>query len=394
MTDPDRMYNLEDVHRAARRRLPRMVSDFIDGGAEDEVTLARNTAAMRRIALDPSYLIDVVERDLSTTILGVPTRSPVMLSPTGLNQLADPEGELAVARAAGAEGSIAIVGVFSSYTLEEIRAVTQGPLWFQIYLWKDRAVTRELVERARAAGYQALCLTIDTPVLGNRERDLRNGMKIPVRVSVRAALDVARRPRWLYHLARNSAPTFASMRGIPGAEGDTGTTLIQYVNRELFDPSQDWSDLEWLRQIWDGKLVVKGIMSKGDACRAVDAGADGVFVSNHGGRQLDGAPGSIEVLPEIVEAVGDRAEVVLDSGIRRGSDVLKALALGARACSVGRPYWWGLASGGEAGVRRVLDILNSELSRSMALVGRTRLDDLDQSVLRIPGAAAETAGAA
>jgi isopentenyl diphosphate isomerase/L-lactate dehydrogenase-like FMN-dependent dehydrogenase len=201
---------------------------------------------------------------------------------------------------------------------------------------------------------------------------------------VRNAIDAARRPRWLYHLARNSAPTFASMKGVAGAGGDKGTSLIAYVNRELSDPSQNWADLEWLREIWDGPLAVKGILRADDAVRAVDIGCDGVIVSNHGGRQLDGAPATVEALPRIVDAVGGRAEVILDSGIRRGSDVVKALALGARGCVIGRPYWWGLATCGESGVRHVVEILHTETSRVMALVGAPSLADIDASVVRAP----------
>ncbi|HEX4668450.1 MAG TPA: alpha-hydroxy acid oxidase [Solirubrobacterales bacterium] len=379
--DTTDLITIDDVRRRARRKLPKMVLDFVEGGAEEELTLARNRAGFGDIVLQPRYLVDVSERDLATTILGSEAASPVLISSTGLNRLAHPEGELAVARAAAGEGSIFIVGVFSSYTIEEIRAASAGPLWFQIYLWKDRGVTRDLVERARQAGYEALCLTVDVPVLGLRERDLRNGMTIPVKVSVRGALDVARRPRWLYRLARDSAPTFASMRGIEGAGGDSGMPLISYVNRELFDPSQSWADLEWLRELWDGKLVVKGILHPDDARRATELGADGIMVSNHGGRQLDGVAGTVAALPRVVDAVGDRAEVILDGGIRRGSDIVKALALGARGCGVGRPYWWGLAAGGEPGVRRVLEILNTETDRVMALVGKPRLADLDSSVL-------------
>ena len=360
-----------------------MVADFVDGGAEEEVTLARNRAAFAEIRLEPRYLVDISKRDLTTTILKTPVRSPVILAPTGLSQLAHPDGELAVARAAAAAGSVFIVGTFSSYSIEDVRAVTDGPLWFQVYLWKDRGVTRDLVERARAAGYSGLVLTVDVPVVGQRERDLRNGMTIPVSVSVKNALDAARRPRWLYHLARNSAPTFASMKGIAGAGGDKGMSLISYVTG-LADPSQNWADLEWLREIWDGPLAVKGLLRADDATRAVDIGSDGVIVSNHGGRQLDGAPASVEALPRIFDAVGGRAEVILDGGIRRGSDIVKAVALGARGCVIGRPYWWGLATGGEAGVRRVLAILNSETDRVMALAGATSLAGIDASTVRAP----------
>jgi isopentenyl diphosphate isomerase/L-lactate dehydrogenase-like FMN-dependent dehydrogenase len=211
-------------------------------------------------------------------------------------------------------------------------------------------------------------------------------MTIPVHVSVKNALDVARRPRWLYHLARHSAPTFASLKGVAGASGDTGVSLIAYVNRELSDSSQNWADLEWLRNIWSGPLAVKGVLRGDDATRAVDLGADGVIVSNHGGRQLDGAPAAVEALPRVVDAVGGRAEVIVDGGVRRGADVVKALGLGARGCAVGRPYWWGLATGGDAGVAHVLNILNTETSRVMALIGATTLGDIDTSAVRAPDA--------
>ncbi len=360
-----------------------MVADFIDGGAEDEVTVARNRAGFEAWALQPHFLAGVGRPDLSTRILGTEVRSPLMFAPTGLSRLAHRDGELAVARAAAARGSINVVGVFGSYTLEEVRraAGPQAPLWFQLYLFRRRDVMRDLVERAHAADYEALCLTVDTPVLGLRERDLRNEMKIPIRVTWRSALDVARRPRWAFELARSGPPTFASLRGVAGAEGDAGLSLIAYVNRELHDPAASWEDLAWLRETWDRKLVVKGLLTPHDARRAADLGADAVVVSNHGGRQLDGVSGAITALPGVMEAVGERVEVLLDGGVRRGSDVVKALALGARGCMIGRPYWWGLAAGGEAGVRRVAEIIDSETERVMSLLGRRTIAELDGSVV-------------
>jgi isopentenyl diphosphate isomerase/L-lactate dehydrogenase-like FMN-dependent dehydrogenase len=380
------VYTIDDLRRKAQVRLPRMVTDLVAGGAEDEVTVRRNRQAFEEIVIEPSYLVDVGRRDLSTTVLGMPVSSPVMFGPTGLSTLAHGQGELALARAAGAAGSIYVLSVYSGYSLEEVAAAGTGILWFQTYLWKDRDVTRQLVDRAKALGYRAIVLTVDVPVNGQRERDLRNGLRVPVRVTPRTAIDVALRPWWLYRIARHPLPIHGSLRGVAGAGGDSSTGLIEYANRELLDPTQSWRDLEWLREIWDGPLAVKGIMSVADAKRCVERGAEAVWVSNHGGRQLDGTRASIEALPRIVDAVGDRAEILFDGGIRRGTDIVKTLGRGARACAVGRPYWWGLGAAGEEGARRVLDILNSEIDRVMALTGVTSLDQIDRSVAQAPAA--------
>jgi isopentenyl diphosphate isomerase/L-lactate dehydrogenase-like FMN-dependent dehydrogenase len=377
--------NVDDMRRRARRRLPRMVFDFLEGGADDELTVRRNREAFAEITLEPRYLVDVQRRDLSTTVLGTPVRSPIMLAPTGLPRLAHAEGELAAARAAGRAGVLYGISTGSSYTIEEIARAASGPLWFQVYLWKDREVVAGLVERAKRAGYAALCLTIDVPIVGHRERDLRNGFSFPPRIALRDALDVALRPRWLYGVMRGEEMTYVNVRGMPGAEG-SDLPILQHVNEHLLNPSTTWDELEWLRDLWTGPLVVKGVMTAGDARHAVDRGADAVVVSNHGGRQLDGLAASVSRLPEVVSAVGDRAEVLLDGGIRRGSDVVKALALGARACLIGRPYWYGLGAAGEAGVSRVLDILHAEMSDTMALIGRPTIADLDASAVRAPAA--------
>jgi L-lactate dehydrogenase (cytochrome) len=378
-----RAYTIDDLRLQARRRLPKIVYEFVEGGAEDEVTVRRNREAFSEIGLEPEYLRDVARRDLTTTVLGTEVASPVVLGPTGLQRLAHVDGELAAARAAGAMGSIYVAATASSYTIEEIAEAATGPLWFQLYLWSSREILGALVERARTAGCVALCLTIDVPVLGGRERDLRNGMRIPPRVGLANALDAARRPRWLYGIAQGEDLTYVNLRGAPGVESD-GLSLMEYLNTRLTDPAATWDELTWLRSIWNGPLVVKGITSVADARRAIEGGADGVVVSNHGGRQLDGAPATIERLPRIINAVGDRAEVYLDGGIRRGTDVLKAIAMGARACLVGRPYWYGLGAGGEAGVRRCLEIFNGELDRALALVGRPTLAELDGEVVRVP----------
>ena len=377
-------YTIDDLRRKAQRRTPKMVTDLVAGGAENEVTLARNRSAFDEIVIEPNYLVNVGRRDLSTTVLGSPVRSPVMFGPTGLCTLIHPDGELALARAAGAAGSIYVLSVYGGHSLEDVAAAGDGILWFQVYLWKDRGVTRELLARAKAAGYRAAVLTVDVPVNGQRERDLRNGLTVPIRVSPRAAIDAALHPSWLYRVARQRPEIHGSLRGIPGTGGDSGTGLIEYANRELLDPTQSWEDLEWLREIWDRPLAVKGVMSVADAQRCVQRGVDAVWVSNHGGRQLDGARASIEALPRVVDAVGDRAEILFDSGIRRGTDVVKALGLGARAVAVARPYWWGLGAAGEVGARRVLEILNTEVDRVMALSGVTSLADIDRSLVQAP----------
>jgi L-lactate dehydrogenase (cytochrome) len=382
-TDLSELWSVEDVRRRAKRRLPRIVFDFVEGGAEDEVTVADNRAAFGEVGLEPLYLRDVRERDISATIMGTPVRSPIMLGPTGIQRLAHPEGELAVCRAAGAMGTIYAISTGSGYSIEEIAAVATGPLWFQLYLWRDRDVVAGLVERARAVGCKALCLTIDVPVLGQRERDLRNGLTVPPRVSPADALDVVLRPRWLYDYLRSDEFTFANMRGVERGER-SDLRIIQWVNTELFNPGATWDELRWLRGLWDGPIVVKGITDVGDARRAVEEGATGIVVSNHGGRQLDGAPATLERLPRIVEAVGDRAEILMDGGVRRGSDVVKAVSLGATGCLVARPYWYGLGAGGQLGVQRVLEILNAEMDRALALIGRTSMRELDRSAVRVP----------
>lgn len=377
------VYTIDDLRRLAKRRLPRIVYDFIEGGAEDETTVRRNREAFSEIGLEPEYLRDVARREISTTVLGTRVSSPVILGPTGLQRLAHRDGELAVARAAGELGSIYVAATASGYTIEEIADAASGPLWFQLYLWSSREVLAGLVERARAAGCVALCLTIDVPVLGQRERDLRNGMRLPPRIGLTKALDAARRPRWAYGITQGDELTYVNLRAALGTQGH-GLSLMEYLDTRLTNPGATWEELTWLRDLWSGPLAVKGITSVADAQRAVQCGADGVVVSNHGGRQLDGAPATIERLPRIVEAVGDRAEIFIDGGIRRGTDVVKALSLGARACLIGRPYWYGLGADGEAGVRRCLQIYNSELDRALALIGRRTVSELDRSVVRLP----------
>jgi isopentenyl diphosphate isomerase/L-lactate dehydrogenase-like FMN-dependent dehydrogenase len=362
-----RIDTYDDVRSVARRRLPKMVVDFVEGGAGGEVTLRENRAAIDRLRFDPRWMTDVADRDTSTTVLGDKVALPVLLAPAGLAGLCHRQGEKAAVRAAGAAGTITCLSTATSFSIEEIADAASGPLWFQLYLGPNDETTRGLLDRAKAVGCKALVLTIDTPVIGNRERDVRNGTKLPPEIRISNTIDVLRHPRWL--------PVFLRDPKVLAANFPNG-------RMQGFDTTVTWEKLDWLRRLWDGALVVKGVLSARDACEAVQRGADAVYVSNHGGRQLDSSPATFDVLPEIVDAVGSRAEVIVDGGIRRGEDAVKTRALGARACLIGRPWFLALAAGGEAGVRRTLDVLQADVDRTLALVGVKRFDDVTASVLR------------
>lgn len=384
--------NVEDVRAIATRRLPMAVKDFIEGGAEDEITLRRNREDFQALSFAPKILSSTEERDQSTTLMGTPVSSPLVLAPVGLAALAHPEGERAAAIAAANRGLISTLSASSCWDLEEVAAaVPDAPRWFQLYVWRDRGITREVVERARAAGYRVLALTADVQVAARRERDLRNGFEIPPRPTLRQGTDVVRHARWFSRMAWDEVFGHGLRMGNFVKKSRIGTriSMMQQVNT-LFDPQLRWEDLEWFKELWGGPVLVKGITTSADAAEAVRRGADGIWVSNHGGRQLDGLPSTISVLPEIVDAVGDRADVILDSGVRRGSDVVKALALGATAAVIGRPYVYGLAAGGQAGVERVIDLLKAEIDATLALIGAASIHDLDRSFLRSPTVAWET----
>ncbi len=354
-----RFTNLLELEDMARAKVPRAIFDYIAGGAEDEVTLRRNREAFGRWALRPRVLRDVRKRDTKTVLLGERVSMPVCVAPTSFHALVHPEGEVATARGSAAAETILIASTVSTKPLEEIAAAADAPRWFQLYVYKDRAVTEELVNRAVKAGYKALCLTADTPVLGRRERDERNAFTLPPGFGI-----------------ANLKP--AGLDGMP--EVEQGSAFAQYVT-DLLDSSLTWDDVDWLKSISPLPLVVKGIMTAEDAVLAVDHGIAGIVVSNHGGRQLDSTLGSLDALPEVVAAVRGRIEVYLDGGIRRGTDVLKALALGAKAVFVGRPVLWGLALGGADGVRAVLDELRTELDTAMALAGCATLKDIESSLV-------------
>jgi L-lactate dehydrogenase (cytochrome) len=362
---------------------------FVDGGAGGEVTLRANRRAIERLRFDPRWLEDVSQRETATTVLGDRVSMPVLLAPAGLARLVHTRGELDVARAAGKAGTEFCVSLASSYTLEEIAEVATGPLWFQLYLWQSDEAVERLLDRARAAGYRALVLTIDVPVVGNRERDVRNGATLPPRIRLDTVLDACTKPRWVLDYLRKPAVTMANLRNlVPGDMGVIG----RYVNDRLTDPSATWERVDWLRRLWDGPLAVKGVLSVRDAQEAVRRGADAVYVSNHGGRQLDSSPASFDVLPAIADAVGDRAEVLVDGGVRRGEDAVKARALGARACLAGRLWFHALGAGGQPLVERALELVRADVDRTLALVGVPRIDDVDGRVL-LGGASADVASA-
>jgi isopentenyl diphosphate isomerase/L-lactate dehydrogenase-like FMN-dependent dehydrogenase len=353
--------NLFEYEPLAKARLDPAAYDYYAGGAEDELTLRENRAAYARITLRPRVLVDVSRVVTGTTVLGVPVDMPILVPPMAYQRLAAPEGELATARAAGGAGTIMVVSTLATASLEEIAAAASGPLWFQLYVYKDRAVSEALVRRAEDVGYRALVLTVDTPLLGRREADERNGFGLPAHL----------------HMS-NFAGRDEARPAEPGVSALALHTLAE------FDPSLTWEALDWMRSITRLPVVVKGILTGEDADLAARHGATAVVVSNHGGRQLDTAVATIEALPEVAEAVAGRCEVYVDGGIRRGTDVLKALALGARAVFVGRPILWGLAVNGEEGVRHVLELLRRELALDMALAGRPTIESIDRSLVKLP----------
>lgn len=366
-----KLYSVEEFRRAARHALPPMVFDFVDGGAQDERTVSGNEAGFQDWWLRSQILNDVSMRSQSTKVLGHSLPTPLILAPAGLAGLVWPKGEAVAAMAASKAGIPFVVSTASSCSIEEVRDAADGLLWLQLYLWRDREVTGGLVDRAKNAGYDAICLTVDVPLSGSRERDLRNGMTIPPHIGLRNSLGVLSRPRWMMQMAR-SPVTFANV-----SEGQRGRTLAlgAYVNSQL-NPSASWEDLKWLRSKWTGTLIVKGVLDAESAGRLIDEGVDAIIVSNHGGRQLDGVIPAITALPEIVGAVGGRIPVLMDGGIRRGSDVIKAVALGASAVLFGRPYLWGLAAGGSDGVTRIIQILQSEVDRDLALLGTPTISEI------------------
>ncbi len=374
-------YSIEDLRRRARRKLPSPMFHYIDGGADDEWSLRRNTEAFDSYQLLPGYLNDISKVDLSRRVLGCDLKLPFFLAPTGMSRLFHRDKELGVARAAAAFGTLYSLSVMATTSLEDVAKASDGPKMFQLYIFKDRGLTRDLVQRCKAAGYNALCLTVDTSLAGNRERDRRYGMTMPPRMTLETFFSFATSPGWVFDFARSPDFKLANVVHRVDAIGKGAIGLIDYVNSQ-FDRSVTWSDAEWLAREWNGPFVIKGMSTVEDAKRAVSIGATAAMLSNHGGRQLDGAPAPIETLPPIRDAIGDKLELIVDGGIRRGTHVLKAIALGASACSIGRPYLYGLAAGGEAGVHRALKLLADEVERGLALLGCRSIDELTQKHVR------------
>ncbi len=374
-----RAYSIDALRGLARGTLPRPVFDFADGGAEDEVTLRRNEAAFDDLRLLPQPLRGVATRDLSVMLFGKRLSLPVIVGPTGLAGLFWPDGERCAARAAAAAGTGFCLSHGSVCTLEQLAATDAAPRWMQVFVYRDRGFTRELTERAAAAGFDALVLTTDNQLLGNRERDIRNGFSIPPRFGPAEYLSMALRPGWLWRMRGELKRITFGNYVRPGEAADFSAIAGRMAS--LLDPSMSWKDVEELRKIWSGPLILKGVLHPAEAKMAAERGIDGVIVSNHGGRQLDGAPASLEALPAVVHAVAGKIPVLMDGGVRRGADVVKALALGAAACLVGRPQLWGLAVAGEAGVAHMLEIYRREIDRVLGLCGISRIADIDRNLL-------------
>ena len=379
--DCARALNIADLREIARRRVPGFAFEYVEGGAEDEATLRRNREAFSALRFVPQTLVDTSGRSLATSLFGRPCAAPLAIAPTGLNGMLHPDGDMALARAAAAFGVPYTLSTLSTTRLEDVAARAGGRLWMQLYVMKNRAIAEDIMARAAAAGYEALVFTSDANVFGSREWDQRNYAR-PGKPRLRAVLDSMRHPRWLAGvLLRNGIPRFRNVEAFlpPGAASAVGgSTIIP----KMFEPTITWSDIAWIRRQWPGKLLVKGVLSVDDARRAADAGCDGIVLSNHGGRQLDYCVAPLEVLGEIAAAVGNRLTIVIDSGFRRGSDVAKALALGAHAVMIGRAALYGLAADGERGVRRALDMLAVELDRVLGQLGCRSVADLRASLLR------------
>ena len=372
--------SVADLRAIARRRLPRGVFDYVDGGAEDERTLVANSAAYAAAGWRPRVLNAVETVDVSATLLGRPLAYPLVLAPVGFPRLLHPDGELAAARAAARAGLPYSLSTMSSRSIEEVRGVSDGRLFFQVYAWRDRGLVEEMVDRARDADFEALVLTVDTAVLGRRERDVRRGFSMPPSIGLGTVIDGALHPGWTWSFVRSEPVRFANVTGSGVADGSTPVVISEFIH-EQFDPALSWNDVDWLRSIWDGPIMLKGVGRLEDAVRASEVGVDAVVLSNHGGRQLDGAPATFSLLPAVADAIGGRTEIICDGGIRRGSDIVKAVAAGATAAMAGRAYLWGLAAAGELGVSRVLEWFAADMTRTMSLLGVTSVEDLDRSLL-------------
>ncbi|TMI83576.1 MAG: alpha-hydroxy-acid oxidizing protein [Bacillati bacterium ANGP1] len=384
MSNVSRAVNIADLRLMARRRLPKAIFDYVDGGAEDELSLRANRRAFEDVTFRPRHAVAVPEPDLRVRVLGHDLALPVLLGPVGYNRMMHPKGECAAARAAGAAGTIYILSTVSGHRLEDVKAASTGPVWYQLYLTGGRDAAKAGIERARAAGFSALVITVDTYVAGMRERDVHNGTPELLSPNVLSKLpylpQFLAHPAWLVSFLLDGGVHRLPNIVVPGE----GPLPLVDVSTALSRVSFTWEDLSWIRPLWPGPIIIKGVLTGDDARRAVDGGAAAVVVSNHGGRQLDSSPATLRVLPEVVAAVNGRAEVLIDGGIRRGADVVKAICLGARAVLVGRAYAYGLGAAGEAGVARALEILRTDLVRTLKLLGCGSVAALDRSYVDVP----------
>ncbi|WP_322515881.1 alpha-hydroxy acid oxidase [Rhodopseudomonas palustris] len=371
---------IEDLRQIHRRRVPKMFFDYVDHGSYAEETLRANVDDLKRIKFRQRILVDISKRDLSTTIIGEKAAMPLILAPVGSTGMQFGDGEIHACRAAQAAGIPYTLSTMSICSIEDVAANVDKPFWFQLYVMKDRGFVKALIERAIAAKCSALVLTVDLQVIGQRHQDIKNGMSVPPELfKLKNVLDIATKPNWVKGIMRGKSRNFGNIAGhLPGSK-DLGSVSAWVASQ--FDPALSWKDIDWIRSIWPGKLIIKGILDVEDAREAVKVGAEALVVSNHGGRQLDGAPSSIEVLPEIVHTVGSHIEVMFDGGIRSGQDVMRALALGARSCMIGRAYIYGLGAFGGPGVAKAIDIIRAELSTTMGLCGVNSINQIDEKVL-------------
>jgi L-lactate dehydrogenase (cytochrome) len=370
---------IEDLRTLARRRVPRAFFEYAESGSYSEETLRANRASMEAIKLRQRVLVDVSTRSTATTLLGQKVTAPLVLAPIGLCGMQFGDGEILSARAANAAGIPFTLSTMSICSIEDVAEATDKPFWFQLYVIRDRSFSKDILARAANAKCNVLVLTVDLQVLGQRHRDIKNGMTVPPEIRVKNVLDIATKPAWVWSILNGKSKTFGNLAG--HVKGMESVTQLSKWTADQFDPALNWKDVEWIKKIWPGKLVIKGILDVDDAKTAVKLGADAIVVSNHGGRQLDGAPSSISALPAIAQAVGSDTEVLFDGGIRTGADIMRALALGARGCMIGRAYIYGLGAGGEAGVAKAIDILSKELSVTMALTGVTSIGSIGPHVL-------------
>ncbi len=370
---------IADLRALAQRRVPRAFFDYADAGSYAEETLRANRADLEKVKLRQRVLIDVDKRDLSTTIVGQKASLPLALAPIGICGMQHGDGEILSAHAANEAGIPFCLSTMSICSIEDVAEATGKPFWFQLYVIRDREFIKNLIARAKAAKCSALVLTVDLQILGQRHRDIKNGLTIPPEIRLKNIIDIATKPRWAWSILNGRKKTFGNLAG--HVRGMDNVNSLSTWTASQFDPTLSWKDVEWVRKLWPGKLILKGILDPEDAVRATKTGADAIIVSNHGGRQLDGTSSSISMLPKVADAVGSQIEIMFDGGVRTGPDILRALALGAKSCMIGRAYIWGLGAGGQAGVAKAIDILRKELDVNMALCGVRNVRDIDRSLV-------------